>query len=379
MSDVVVKTFNDSGCLAHLIGCPSTRQALLVDPKVGRSAVYQKALADYGLKLAAVLDTHTHADHLSDSIGWIGKGIPLWMSAATKCERPHKSLKDGDVVEVGNLRFKVLAVPGHTPDSIALHLRWTDSKLPTDRTAILDSPGLVLTGDTLFAGGLARADFRGSDAARLFDSVKQKLMTLPDTTVVLPGHGYQDVLFSTIGHERRHNAALKHGDGKAYAAALKPVEGAGNSPDVDATLAMNQAAKPALPDSPVAVAACCSMGAAPIGGPKVKEMKCEELAPQRAELAGRHAWIDVRDPWELTKDGRIPGADNFPLSELGLHLDELRARTSKGSRGPIVLSCRSGVRSMTAAKTLAYLGVLTEPVSMAGGFGRWKELGLPTE
>ena len=88
---------------------------------------------------------------------------------------------------------------------------------------------------------------------------------------------------------------------------------------------------------------------------------------------GAAAWIDVRDPWELTKDGRIPGVRNFPLSELGFHLDEVRRDA------PMVLSCRSGVRSMTAAKTLAYLGILKEPISMAGGFGRWKELGLPTE
>jgi rhodanese-related sulfurtransferase len=203
--------------------------------------------------------------------------------------------------------------------------------------------------------------------------VQRKVMSRPDATVVLPGHGYQDVLFTTIGHERAHNAALKHADGRAYAASLHAVEGAGNTPDVDVTLETNLAAEPTLPDSPTVAAACCSMGAAPIAGPKVKEKKCEELAPSLGELAKQSAWIDVRDPWELKKDGRIPGVRNIPLSELGFHLDEVRRDA------PMILSCRSGVRSMTAAKTLAYLGILKEPISMSGGFGRWKELGLPTE
>jgi rhodanese-related sulfurtransferase len=281
------------------------------------------------------------------------------MAAATRCARPHRKLKDGDELSIGNLRFRALEVPGHTPDSIALH--WQGA-----------SEGLVLTGDTLFAGGLARSDFRGSDPARLFDSVQRKLTTLPDATVVLPGHGYQDVLFTTIGHERAHNAALKHADGRAYAASLRTTEGAGNTPDVDLTLETNQAAEPKLPEQPGAVAACCSMGAAAIAGPKIREMKCEELAPSLAELTRQQSWIDVRDPWELAKDGRIPGARSYPLSELGFHLAELRRDA------PTILSCRSGVRSMTAAKTLAYLGVLKEPISMSGGFGRWKELGLPT-
>ena len=364
MGDVVVKSFNDSGCIAHLIGCAKTRKALLVDPKAGRRAAYEKALADYGLTLAAVLDTHTHADHLSDSAAWIARGLPLYMGAATGCARPHLGLRDGDTLRVGELTFRALSVPGHTPDSIALHL-------PPAREGNGERAGLVLTGDTLFAGGLARADFRGSDPARLFDSVTSKLMTLPDSTVVLPGHGYQDILFTTIATERAKNPALKHASGAAYATALKAVAGAGNSPDVDATLATNQAANPELPESPVATTAGCSMGSAPIAGAKIREQKCDELAPRRETLTSKKLWIDVRDPWELEKDGRIAGALNFPLSELGLHLDEVRALA------PEVISCKSGGRSMTAAKTLVYLGVLADPISMAGGFGQWKQLGLP--
>ena len=82
--DLTLKIFNDSGCQTYLVGCRASGQALLVDPKAGKRAVYEKALADYGLTLAAVCDTHTHADHLSDSAAWIRKGVKLWMGAATR-------------------------------------------------------------------------------------------------------------------------------------------------------------------------------------------------------------------------------------------------------------------------------------------------------
>ncbi len=352
----VLKTFADSGCQTHLIGCTATRQALLIDPKAGKRAVYEKALADYGLKLAVVVDTHTHADHLSDSAAWLARGVRCAMGAATNCERAVDRLADGDTLAVGNLRLRVGSLPGHTSDSIALF-----------------GHGFVACGDTLLVGGLARADFRGSDPAQLFESVRTKLMSLPDATVVLPGHGYQDLLFTTIGHERAHNPALRYADGRAYAAALGAVEGRGNTPEVDAMLATNLAATPQLPDGPSVVAACCSMGGAAVASAKVREARCDELASRREQLTARGEWIDVRDPWELALDGRIPGALNFPLSELGFALDELRARP------PEVISCRSGVRSTTAAKTLAYLGVVHDPISMIGGFGKWKEAGLPID
>lgn len=354
--DVTLKSFADSGCLAYLVGCARTGEALLVDPKAGKAATYRDAARSLGLKVVAVLDTHTHADHLSASSGFARDGVELWMSAKTGCRRRHRGLVDGEEVRVGDLRFRAIEVPGHTPDSLALA-----------------GHGLVLTGDSLLVGGLGRADFRGSDPERLFESVRSRLMVLPDETVVLPGHNYRDILFTTIGHERRHNPALKHEDGAAYARALHAVEGAGNSPDVDVTLATNLEADPDLPEVPGVVAACCSAGGSAVDlGPRPAEQAVEELAPRLDSLAAERRWVDVRDPFEY-RAGHIPGAVSYPLAELGLHLDELR-RT-----GPVVLSCRSGSRSMTAARTLAYLGVLDQPINLAGGLVRWQELGLPVE
>lgn len=354
MQHPVVKVIHDAGCQSYVIGCPVTGSALIVDPKVGRRQTYRQCLQDFGLKGVALLDTHTHADHLSDSVAFLKEGWSLYMSRLTRCRRDLVRIGDGDLVRVGELTFRVHEVPGHTEDSIALV-----------------GHGLALVGDTLFAGSLARADFRGSDPARLFDSVTSRLMTLPDDTVVLPGHDYRDVLFTTIGHERGGNPHLQHRDGAAYAAALHHTDGAGNSPDVDEMLRLNQEANPTLPEVSGSVAACCAVGG---GGPmqKAREQRPDELAPRREEIVAGGLWLDVRDRCEVAAGG-IPGVRNIPLGELGFHLAELRGRA------PLVLSCQGGVRSMTAARTLRYLGVTDDPISMAGGFRAWGEAGLPIQ
>ena len=196
-------------------------------------------------------------------------------------------------------------------------------------------------------------------------------MGLPDETVVFPGHGYNDILFSTIGRERVTNPPLRYDSGREYAERLGAVEGSGNTPAVDATLDLNLQAHPALPESPGTVATCCASPGSGRGQPEIREVIPERMLDGQEALAERH-WIDVRDPYEF-KQGRIPGTTNIPLSELGFHLDELR------KRGQVFLSCRSGGRSMTAARTLKYLDVVDEPVSVAGGILAWQALGFPIE
>ncbi|MFQ5507527.1 MAG: rhodanese-like domain-containing protein, partial [Planctomycetota bacterium] len=95
----------------------------------------------------------------------------------------------------------------------------------------------------------------------------------------------------------------------------------------------------------------------------------EEIRSDREGLVSEGRWIDVRDPYEF-EIGRVPGTLNLPLSELGFHLGELRGRE------PLFLSCRSGVRSMTAARTLKHLGIVTEPVNVQGGILLWQERGF---
>lgn len=353
----ILKVIADQGCQSYLVGCPQTRRALLVDPKVGRSKTIQDAAAKFGLTIERVVDTHTHADHLSAGQAFAAAGLDVVMSRHTACRRKVSRLGDGDVVSVGSLRFQVIEVPGHTPDSIALV-----------------GHGMALVGDTLFAGSLARSDFRGASAAQLFESVTKRLLPLPDETVVFAGHDYRDVLFTTIGHERRTNPALRHADAVSYARAVGDVPGAGNTPEVDHVLALNQSDEPIPEVPPTVAAACCAAGP---GGPstasRVTERTAVELKDQAAAFAESGRWVDVRDPWEFA-EWRIPGTKNLPLSELGFHLGELR-----GAKERVVFSCLGGVRSKTAAKTLAYLDVVDQPISLAGGINAWRDAGAPIE
>lgn len=351
MTHPILKVVTSDGCQSYLVGCPKTHACILVDPKVGRESTYLDLMGRYGLKLTAVFDTHTHADHLSASTRLTGDGVPLWMSHATPVDRPMRKLRDGDEVEVGELRFRVLEVPGHTVDSLALY-----------------GHGLVLTGDSLLIGGLARADFVGSDPERLFHSVKERLMTLPGETLVFPGHGYNDILFSTIEAESRLNDVLQFESAAAYAESLGAVIGAGNTDAVVRNLELNLAESPELPSVAGNAAACC---AAPS---KTTAVKIPEMAPSegrgiRDGLEDEGQWVDVRDPFEF-EHGHIDGTTSIPLSELGFHLDHFRKDRA------YYLSCRSGVRSMTAAKTLARLGVVAQPVNVGGGILGWQDQGF---
>lgn len=347
----VFKILAQEGCNTYIVGCPNTRKALVIDPKVGGEQSYAFALEAYDLELSAVLDTHTHADHLSASSRLAGGAALLYMSRHTGVKREKHALAQGDTLSVGDLRFEVREVPGHTADSIAII-----------------GHGCAFTGDSLFVGGLARADFRGSDPAQLFESVQRELMPLPPETLVFPGHGYNGILFSTIGHEAQHNPALQHADGAAYAKELGAVEGAGNTPAVDQMLSLNAQANPELPSAPPNAAACGAASAG--GGLEIAEIEPERIGAVHDSIDSSAQWVDVRDPHEW-RAAHIANTTHIPLSELGFHLDALR------SEAPLYISCRSGMRSMTAARTLKRLGVAQEPVNIGGGILAWQSQGLP--
>ncbi|MFG0319996.1 MAG: MBL fold metallo-hydrolase, partial [Planctomycetota bacterium JB042] len=272
MNHPIVKIVQDTGCQSYVVGCPETRQALLVDPKVGRKETIRDVCARFGLTPVAVVDTHTHADHLSDSVAFLNDGLTLYMGARTACRRDLKRVKKDDAVAVGSLEFRVAEVPGHTDDSIALI-----------------GHGVAIAGDTLLVGGLARADFLGSDPAVLWESVRDVFLALPDETVVLPGHDYRDLPFTTIAAEKAANPALRFASGPEYAESVGAVPGAGNTPEVDAMLAANLEETPDLPDSPRAVVACCGSGEAGGMAPREAEESPAELADRREEFCSRGA------------------------------------------------------------------------------------------
>ena len=206
-------------CLAHasyVIGDEQTRTAAVVDPQrdVGQ---YVEYASEHGLRIAHVFLTHLHADFIAGHLELRNRtGATIYLGRAATAEYAFTPLATDDVVEFGTVRLRALETPGHTPESISI--------LVYDLAASEATPYAVLTGDTLFIGDVGRPDLRaalGWNAtdlgALLFDSLREKLLLLPDSTLVYPAHGagslcgkaISQASVSTIGDERRSNYALQ--------------------------------------------------------------------------------------------------------------------------------------------------------------------------
>ncbi len=203
------------GCLAHasyLIG--DGGEAVVVDPSRDIQMYLEEAEA-HGLRITWVLETHLHADFVSGHRELAARtGATIGIGARAEAAYPHRALAEGDEIRIGGLTLKVLETPGHTPESLSFVV------LAPDGSTV---PWGVLTGDTLFVGDVGRVDILSSRlpvvelAGLMYDSLHQKLLTLPDETRVYPAHGAGSLCgrnmgketWSTIGRERAMNAALQ--------------------------------------------------------------------------------------------------------------------------------------------------------------------------
>src|SRR5262245_29081781 len=182
-----IEELNGTNCKSYLL--VAGKQAALVDPVRERVETYRQLLAERGLKLSLVLETHTHADHLMLNLELKrALGAKVVMHRESPSPLVDRHVTDGDVIELGPESISVLHTPGHTPDSVSY----------------LTERG-VLTGDTLLIGGSGRTDFPGGDPGAAYDSVTERLFALPDATEVFPAHDYKGQKSSTIGREKRQN------------------------------------------------------------------------------------------------------------------------------------------------------------------------------
>jgi len=178
-----------ASCRTYLIACARTREAIVVDPVLELVPGYLQRLGRDRLQLLAAVDTHTHADHLSGGRELARMLDTLYVGAPLAAV--NRTLRDGEYMNVGDIRVKAWASPGHTADGLVLLLE--------DR---------VLTGDTLLIGSSGRTDLPSGDAEAAYDSL-ERLLTLPSHMLVYPAHDYGGRTFSTIGHERVTNPRLR--------------------------------------------------------------------------------------------------------------------------------------------------------------------------
>jgi len=189
----------------YLVGDVASKEAMVVDPAAEAEVILQ-SIKELGLKIKLIVLTHGHPDHiaaLKEVKEATGAEITVHSGDAEYHRQqalallfglfcpdpppPDRLLKDGDSIDIGRLHFKVLHTPGHTPGGICLL-----------------GHGVLFSGDTLFNYGIGRYDLPGGDYAHLMNSLQAKLMSLPDETIVYPGHGPE----TTIGAERRDNPFL---------------------------------------------------------------------------------------------------------------------------------------------------------------------------
>jgi len=205
-------------CLSHASYIlSSNNEAAIVDPQRDIDD-YIEILKTNNLNLKYILETHLHADFVSGHLELSKKtGATIVFGNQANVKFEHQSVKEGDILEIGNASISILETPGHTPEGVCFLA--TDNDNPKD-------PMVVFTGDTLFAGDVGRPDLMDETLSSeelggmLYDSLRNKLMTLPDKTKVYPAHGagsscgrsLLDVEFSTIGDEKQTNYALQEMD-----------------------------------------------------------------------------------------------------------------------------------------------------------------------
>ena len=343
------------GCLAHasyLFG--SNGEAAVVDPQRDVE-IYIEAAEKQGLKIRYIFETHLHADFVSGHKELAARtGANIYIGKAAGAMFPHVGVEDGSEVHVGRVRVTVLATPGHTSESVCLLL--TDEEKSK-------APWAVLTGDTLFIGDVGRPDLSKSYtpqqlAGMMYDSLHQKLMTLPNEVLVYPAHGAGSLCgrnmraerSSTIGTERLTNYALQ-------------IKGR------DEFVRQMTSNLPARPDYFLEDAAINRAGAAPLG--ELPELKAITPAELKKLLDDGALALDVR-PMDEFAARHVPGSVNIALS--GQFASWAGAVIGLAAR-PVLIGANEEQVS-EARMRMARVGIEDVRGYLDGGVEGWKRAGF---
>ena len=343
------------GCLAHasyLFG--SDGEAAVVDPQRDVD-IYIEAAEKQGLTIRYIFETHLHADFVSGHKELAERtGANIYIGKAAEAQFPNIGICDGSQVHVGRVRVDVLATPGHTLESVCLLL--TDEEKSRE-------PWAVLTGDTLFIGDVGRPDLSKSYtpqqlAGMMYDSLNQKLMTLPDNVLVYPAHGAGSLCgrnmraerSSTIGTERLTNYALQ----------IK---------QRDEFIRQMTSNLPARPDYFLEDAAINRSGATPLN--ELAALKAIAPAELKRMMDKGASALDVR-PGDQFAAGHVPGSVNIALS--GQFASWAGAVLGLASRPVLIGETQDQITE--ARVRLARVGIEELPGYLDGGIDAWRQAGF---
>ncbi len=318
-----------------------TKEAAIIDSVLETAERDLKLLEDLGLKLKYILDTHIHADHITGA-GILREktGAKTAVSDGAHVDCVDISLRDGEELMLGDKKITALATPGHTDSCMSFAFE-----------------GRVFTGDALLIRGTGRTDFQKGSADKLYDSVHQKIFTLPESTQVYPGHDYRGQTASTVELEKRLNPRL--GMNKTKADFIKTM--------AELKLANPKKIHEAVPANLVCGRIQDARSIIPTMNDGIPEVSVEKVK----DTLGKVRLIDVRRPDEFCNElGHIQGAELVTLGSDLTRFLENGDRTQE-----IVFVCRSGGRSGQATAESQKLGYKWTS-NMVGGMIRWNELGF---
>ena len=182
-----------SSTYTYLIASDKGREALIIDPVLENINIYIESLKELDLKLVKVIDTHIHADHITGAAQLSQKtNCCTIMGEHTPAESVQIKVKENEIVEIDKLKIKTIYTPGHTSDSYSFLMN-----------------NLIFSGDTLLINGTGRTDFQNGNAKEAYYSIFNKLLKLPEETILYPGHDYNGKKMSTIGNEKKFNPRLQ--------------------------------------------------------------------------------------------------------------------------------------------------------------------------
>jgi glyoxylase-like metal-dependent hydrolase (beta-lactamase superfamily II)/rhodanese-related sulfurtransferase len=332
-----------SSTYSYLLASRRGGEALIIDPVLEKVDRYLQLVNELDLKLVKAVDTHIHADHIT-GLGALRDRTHCItvMGENAKVDVVSMRIAEGDKLTIEGLALDVLYTPGHTDDSYSFLMR--------DR---------VFTGDTLLIRGTGRTDFQNGSARAQYDSLFNKLLKLPEDTLVFPAHDYKGDTVSTIGEERRSNPRLQ----------VKSVD---EYVDLMSKLKL---ANPKMMD--VAVPANMRQG---LAQDEIARKGWAVTPAQAMGLVGKPdvALIDLRERSEREKHGVIPGSLHAPYPDLqenirpGGMLHELATATNKR----ILFYCAFGERSAMAVQAAQDAGIASA-CHIHGGVDAWRKVGGP--
>ncbi len=330
-----------SSTYTYLLASRCGGEALIIDPVLEKVDRYLQLMAELDLKLVKAVDTHLHADHIT-GLGALRDRTQCItvMGERSQADVVSMRLADGDALTIEGLSLQALYTPGHTDDSYCF---------------VMDDR--VFTGDTLLIRGTGRTDFQNGDARAQYDSIFNRLLRLPDATLVYPAHDYKGDTVSTIGEERAFNPRLQ----------VKSVE------DYVVLMGNLKLASPTMMD--VAVPANMKVG---LHQEEVARRGWAVTATQALEIVRQPdiVLVDLREAGERERHGVIPGSLHVPYPGLqetlrpGGALHELATATGKR----LLFYCAYGERSAMAVRAAQEVK-LSAALHLQGGFAAWKSAG----